>query len=66
MDQPSAFVTKVLSNLGLTQAPCGCKPGREVNGWQEVRSGACIQAELDAWPRPELVRSLFIDMARGA
>jgi hypothetical protein len=32
-------------------ADCGCKPGTYENGWHEVRSEQCWQAELDAWQR---------------
>lgn len=28
---------------------CDCEPGCREDGWQENRSEACIQAELDAW-----------------
>jgi hypothetical protein len=29
--------------------PCGCHPGTEDNGWQEQRSTACWERELDEW-----------------
>lgn len=66
MGQPSISVTKVLADLGVAQARCGCKPGRESDGWREVRSATCVQAELDAWPDLDTIRSIYIDMARGA
>lgn len=65
MDQPSIPITKILANLGMAQARCGCKPGREADGWQEKRSTTCVQAELDSWPDPDTIRSIYIDMARG-
>lgn len=29
-------------------AKCGCRPGTREDGWQEVKSPACRQIELDA------------------
>jgi hypothetical protein len=28
---------------------CGCKPGTYEDGWQEVKSPACREIELQAW-----------------
>lgn len=40
-----------MSVASLMMAKCGCRPGTEENGWQEVRSQACIDAEMDSWRR---------------
>lgn len=64
MGQPSISVTKVLANLGMVQARCGCKPGREADGWQEVRSDRCEQAE---WQQIiTAVRRTVLTLTRGA
>lgn len=31
--------------------PCGCHPGDQATGWQEIRSDACRQADRELWRR---------------
>lgn len=51
------------------KAACGCLPGTPENGWHEIQSEACRQAEKEAWREffarvPEYIEQARLRIAR--